>query len=93
MMLRETNTPSAGELRLSSWAEDAFICNLENDFSVFNDNNKPIGSVLGSFGAFQGNIWSVAPFIPVGPGENGSKIEKWAFFTRPSVKYFKNAMK
>ena len=23
-------------------------------------------SVLGSFGAFQGNIWSVAPFIPVG---------------------------
>ena len=52
MMLRETNTPSAGELRLSSWAEDAFICNLENDFSVFNDNNKPTGSVLGSFGAF-----------------------------------------
>ena len=39
-----------------------------------------MGSVLGPFGAFQGNIWSVAPFIPVGPGENGPKIEKWAFF-------------
>ena len=25
-----------------------------------------MGSVLGSFGAFQGNIWSVAPFIPEG---------------------------
>ena len=48
-----------------------------------------MGSVLGPFGAFQGNIWSVAPFIPVGP----VKIEKWAFFTRPSVKYFKNALK
>ena len=23
-----------------------------------------MGSVLGSFGAFQDNIWSVAPFIP-----------------------------
>ena len=32
--------------------------------------NLPMGSVLGSCGAFQGNIWSVAPFIPVGPGEN-----------------------
>ena len=28
-----------------------------------------MGIVLGSFGAFQGNIWSVAPFIPVGPSE------------------------
>ena len=26
--------------------------------------NIPMGSVLGSFGAFQDNIWSVAPFIP-----------------------------
>ena len=26
----------------------------------------PMGIVLGSFGAFQGNILSVAPFIPVG---------------------------
>ena len=30
----------------------------------------PMGSVLGSFGAFQGKNWSVAPFIPVGPSEN-----------------------
>ena len=35
-----------------------------------------MGIVLGSFGAFQGNIWSVAPFIPVGPGENGLKKDK-----------------
>ena len=41
-----------------------------------------MGSVLGPFGAFQGNIWSVAPFIPVGPGKKGSKIEKWAFFEK-----------
>ena len=32
-----------------------------------------MGSVLRSVGAFQGNIWSVAPFIPVGPSKNGPK--------------------
>ena len=32
-----------------------------------------MGSVLGSFGAFQGKIWSMAPFIPVGDWE-GPKI-------------------
>ena len=40
-----------------------------------------MGSVLGSFGAIQGNIWSVAPFIPVGDQE-GSKISilpRWFF--------------
>ena len=35
-----------------------------------------MGIVLGSFGTFQGNIWSVAPFIPVGPGENRWKKHK-----------------
>ena len=35
-----------------------------------------MGSVLRSFGAFQGNIWSVAPFIPVGPGEKTQKMQK-----------------
>ena len=28
-----------------------------------------MGSVLGSFGAIQGNIWSIAPFIPVSDWE------------------------
>ena len=43
-----------------------------------------MGSVLGSFGAFQGNIWSVAPFIPVGLGENGlKKHQKNYFFDFP----------
>ena len=40
-----------------------------------------MGSVLGSFVAIQGNIWSVAPFIPVGDQE-GSKISilpRWIF--------------
>ena len=32
-----------------------------------------MGSVLGLFGAFQDNIWSVAPFILVGPSENNTK--------------------
>ena len=35
-----------------------------------------MGSVLRSFGAFQGNVSSVAPFIPVGPGENQWKNTK-----------------
>ena len=35
-----------------------------------------MGSVLRSFGAFQGNIWSVAPFIPVEPCENQWKNTK-----------------
>ena len=37
----------------------------------------PMGSVSGSFGAFLGNIWVVAPFIPVG---NKQKNWKWDFF-------------
>ena len=39
-------------------------------------------SVLGSFGAIQGNIWSVTPFIPVGDWE-GPKISfflSWKIF-------------
>ena len=45
-----------------------------------------MGSVLRSFGAFQGNIWSVAPFIPVGSGENDKKKrEKSLFLKKPSV--------
>ena len=36
-------------------------------------------SVLGSFGAFQGNIWSVAPFIPV---SIWSKLKKWPSFKK-----------
>ena len=32
-----------------------------------------MGSVLWSFGAFQGNIWSVAPFIPVGNLQKNTK--------------------
>jgi hypothetical protein len=35
-----------------------------------------MGSVLRSFGAFQGKIWSVAPFIPVGLGEKQPKMTK-----------------
>ena len=42
--------------------------------------NIPMGSVLRSFGAFQGNIWSVAPFIPGGPGENDKKRGENHFF-------------
>ena len=40
-----------------------------------------MGSVLGSFGAFQGNIWSVAPFIPVGYREDPeiSILPYWKF--------------
>ena len=48
-----------------------------------------MGTVLRSFGAFQANIWSVAPFIPVGPGENGlKKTQKMHFFTKLPKKYF-----
>ena len=46
-----------------------------------------MGSVLGSFGAFQGNIWSVAPFIPVG---NLQKTQKKLFLTRIPTKYLKS---
>ena len=42
-----------------------------------------MGSVLRSFGAFQGNIWSVAPFIPVGLGENRWKKHKKIFHSKP----------
>ena len=38
--------------------------------------NISMGSVLRSFGSFQGSIWSVASFIPVGPCENGWKNTK-----------------
>ena len=41
-----------------------------------------MGSVLRSFGAFQGNIWSVAPFIPVGPGENQCCPHKTRIFSK-----------
>ena len=41
-----------------------------------------MGSVLGSFGAFQGNIWSVTPFIPVGPDENYKKNGKNDVFSK-----------
>ena len=41
-----------------------------------------MGIVLGSFGAFQGKIWSVAPFIPVGPGENRWKKHKKNYFSK-----------
>ena len=40
-----------------------------------------MGSVLRSFGAIQGNIWSVAPFIPVGPGENQCCPHKTRIFS------------
>ena len=42
-----------------------------------------MGSVFRSFGAFQGNFWSVALFIPVGPGENGKKKGKCTFLKIP----------
>ena len=48
-----------------------------------------MGSVLSSFGALQGNIWSVAPFIPVG---KGSKSEKWAFLPFFAPKWPKMAL-
>ena len=41
-----------------------------------------MGSVLRSFGAFQGNIWSVAPFIPVGSGENQCCPHKTRIFSK-----------
>ena len=41
-----------------------------------------MGSVLGSFGAFQDNIWSVAPFIPVGPSKNGLKKHEKSDFSK-----------
>ena len=46
-----------------------------------------MGSVLRSFGAFQGNIWSVAPFIPVGPGENQCclGVADTAFFKKMNI--------
>ena len=50
-----------------------------------------MGIVLGSFGAFQGNIWSVAPFIPVGPGE---KTPKTRFLKKPqSYDFFETCSK
>ena len=47
-----------------------------------------MGIVLGSFGAFQGNIWSVAPFIPVGPGENRWKKHKKVIFQKMPAEFF-----
>ena len=51
-----------------------------------------MGSVLRSFGAFQGNIWSAAPFIPVGPGENQCCPHKTRIFSKspngPIFKFF-----
>ena len=41
-----------------------------------------MGSVLRSVGAFQGNIWSVAPFIPVGPSKNGLKKHEKSDFSK-----------
>ena len=41
-----------------------------------------------------GDIWSVAPFIPVGLGEKGSKkARKMQYFFRMSVIFFKNCIK
>ena len=51
--------------------------------------NIPMGSVLGSFGAFQGNIWSVAPFIPVRRGQKRvKKHEKRVFSKSPKLMIF-----
>ena len=55
--------------------------------------NIPMGSVLRSFGAYQGNIWSVAPFIPVGLGEYRWKNTKMQYFFRMSVNFLKNCIK
>ena len=41
-----------------------------------------MGIVLGSFGAFQGNIWSVAPFVPAGPSENQWKKHKKCIYSK-----------
>ena len=41
-----------------------------------------MGSVLRSVGASQGNIWSVAPFIPVGPSKNGLKKHEKSDFSK-----------
>ena len=40
-----------------------------------------MGSVLRSVGASQGNIWTVAPFIPVGPSEKRAKKRKIGVFS------------
>ena len=51
--------------------------------------NIPMWSVLGSFGAFQGNIWSVAPFIPVRRGQKRvKKHEKRVFSKSPKLMIF-----
>ena len=50
--------------------------------------NIPMGSVLRSVGAFQGNIWSVAPFIPVGPSKNGLKNTKKVIFQKMLARFF-----
>ena len=52
--------------------------------------NIPMWSVLGSFRAFQGNIWSVAPFIPVGPSENQWKNTKMQIVQNPLSARFWN---
>ena len=41
-----------------------------------------MGSVLRSVWVFQGNIWSVAPFIPVGPSKNGLKKHEKSDFSK-----------
>ena len=48
--------------------------------------NIPMGSVLGSFGAFQGNIWCAAPFIPVGDQEGPQILifSSWKIFHGPT---------
>ena len=47
-------------------------------------------SVLGSFGAFQGNIWSVAPFIPEGDQEEPkiSILPYWKIFNGIPFQFF-----
>ena len=49
-----------------------------------------MGSVLGSFGAPQGNIWSVAPFIPEGDQEEPkiSILPYWNFFNGKPFQFF-----
>ena len=43
-----------------------------------------MGSVLRSVGASQGNIWTVAPFIPVGPSEKRAKKCQKRVFSKSS---------
>ena len=45
-----------------------------------------MGSVLGSFGGFQGNIWCAAPFIPVGDQEGPQILifSSWKIFHGPT---------